>query len=60
MAVTRSAMTEVSFSWEPMGMLTLTEICPWSMSGMRTIFVLTRVMPKRTTRAKEAAMPRKR
>ena len=43
-----------------MGILMLRFTVPWSMSGIRTILVFTRVMLKRTTRAKEAAMPRKR
>ena len=60
MALTRSAMAEVSFSWDPMGMLTLRFTMPWSMSGISTILVFTRVTPKRTTRAKEASIPRKR
>ena len=57
MAEIRSAMAADSSISEPVGMETLTETWPWSMSGISTMVVAKTGTAKRTTSATEASIP---
>ena len=56
-SVIRSAMALVSSTSEPMGMDTLMETVPWSISGIRTILVDRQHTAKIATMATDTSIP---
>ena len=56
-STTRSAMAAVSSSSEPMGVETVTDTMPWSISGMRTIRVFRQAAANRATMAMDTPIP---